>query len=561
MNINYIWIVIALLVMAGLYKLFEKAGEKGWKALVPIYNLWVWLKIIQRPWWWLLLALIPGVGFLMIMIMSVQLSKAFGKKSFPDLLFAALIPFIWLPYLGFSADIKFKGAEDKEKLPRSATREWTDAIVFAVVAATVIRTFFIEAFTIPSSSMEKTLMIGDYLFVSKLSYGPKLPNTPISFPFAHHTMPGTVATKSYLEWMKLPYLRLPGFGHVKNNDIVVFNFPEGDTVIVESQNASYYQLVRDRASNLKASGYSGDIMRAAREAILSDKYTVRPVDKKENYIKRCVGIAGDVIEVKMGDLYVNGQKAYRAPTMQSFYKVPVQDIPRKDLEDLDVNIDPESPEALQIYPDTFLVNLPDNKVDIVRSRYEWGKNIKKRVEEKESERDDRHAIFPNTNSYHWTVDNFGPLHIPKKGETIKLDSASLPLYRRIIDVYEGNELEAKGGKIYINGAETNSYTFKMDYYFMMGDNRHNSADSRYWGFVPEDHVVGKAVFVWMSLSNKPYQPRMRGERFFSFVSSNGLSKSYLKVFLVIAGGLVLFFTFWNKRKETPKKKDHKARNR
>lgn len=566
MSVNYIWIPITLLVMVGLYKLFEKAGEKGWKGLVPIYNLYIWLKIIQRPWWWLILALIPGVNFLMIMIMSVQLSKAFGKKSFTDLLLAALIPFIWLPYLGFTPSVQFKGAEDKNKLPRSSAREWTDAIVFAVVAATVIRTFFIEAFTIPTSSMEKTLMIGDYLFVSKLSYGPKLPNTPIAFPFAHHTMPLTEKTPAYLEWAKLPYLRLPGLGHVKNNDIVVFNYPEGDTVLFENQNASYYQILRDVAAQIRfnnppGQGNDDDYINIARTNIIhKGSYTVRPVDKRENYIKRCVGIPGDVVEVREGDLFVNNNKAYRAPTMQAYYQAQTDFISNTDLKALDVNIDDRTnPEASPIDSAHYRVNLPDNKVEQVKSSLPWGKGLQRMVEPK-GQIDPSYHIFPNNPQYNWTVDNFGPLKIPRKGETVKLDSATLPLYRRIIDVYEDNNLEVKNGKIFINGVESSSYTFKMDYYFMMGDNRHNSADSRYWGFVPEDHIVGKAVFVWMSLSQKPYQDKFRWNRFFSFVTSEGLSKSYLKVFLGIVAAIMLFFMFWNKRKEKAQK-DRKTRNR
>jgi signal peptidase I len=560
MNVNYIWIVFGLLVIIGLYRLFEKAGEKGWKAIVPIYNIYVWLKIIQRPWWWLILTLIPGVGFLMIMIMSVQLSKAFGKTSFMNLLLAAFFPFLYLPYLGFSKDVTFKGAEDKNKLKRSASREWVDAIVFAVVAATVIRTFFIEAFTIPSSSMEKTLMIGDYLFVSKLSYGPKLPNTPIAFPFAHHTMPLSQRTPSYLEWMKLPYYRLPGFGHVQNNDIVVFNYPEGDTVLYENQNASYYQILRDVASEIRMSDPGKDesyyIGLARNNKLRKDSYTVRPVDKKENYIKRCIGIPGDVVEVRNGDLYVNDKMSYRAPTMQAFYRIQTNYIPPADLKMLDVNIEENNTEYAHV-DSNYYVNLPDDKINKVKG-LSWGKVIDRKVEIK-GPVDPSYHIFPNDPHYNWTVDNFGPLRIPKKGDVVKLDSTTLPIYRRIIDVYEGNDLQEKNGKVYINGVETNSYTLKLDYYFMMGDNRHNSADSRFWGFVPEDHVVGKAVFVWMSLSQKDYQKKLRWDRFFSFVHNDGLSRSYLKVFLGIVAGIWIFYYFWNRR-NAAKQKTHKPRN-
>lgn len=555
MHVNYIWIVFTLLVMVGLFKLFEKAGEKGWKAFVPVYNLYVWLKIIQRPWWWIILALIPGVGFLMIMIMSVQLSKAFGKTSFTNLLLAAIVPFIYLPYIGFSADVKFKGAEDKSKLRRSATREWVDAIVFAVVAATVIRTFFIEAFTIPTSSMEKTLMIGDYLFVSKLSYGPKLPNTPLSFPFAHHTMPLTKDTKSYFEWMKLPYMRLPGLGSVKSNDIVVFNYPEGDTVVLNHQNQSYYALRRNygRQNVLNPKFIAHDDP----DRIPMGGIVVRPVDKRDNYIKRCIGIPGDKIEIKNGELFVNGSGSYKPPTMQFIYGIPMKsELTRKAIKEFDLTEKIQRDTAGNIY-----TTLPIGRVDEMQQQPFVGPGQIQRIIYPATSESNDLEIFPNDPRYNWSIDNFGPLTIPQKGVTVSLDMTNLPLYQRIIDVYEENDIEVKNGKIYINGTESSSYTFKMDYYFMMGDNRHNSADSRFWGFVPEDHIVGKAVFVWMSLKQDvPFGEKFRWERFFAFVHDDGLSRSYLKVFLGIIAGIWVFYYFWNRR-SAAKKDARKPRNR
>jgi signal peptidase I len=564
METHYIWLIIILLMLAGLYRLFEKAGQPGWKALIPVYNFYVWLRIIDRPWWWILLVIIPGVGFLMIMIMSVQLVKAFGKYGFLELTAAALIPFIYFPYLGFSKDIKFVGPEDKDKIKRTATREWVDAIVFAVVAATVIRTFFIEAFTIPSSSMEKTLMVGDYLFVSKLSYGPKLPNTPLSFPFAHHTLPFTAHTKSYVEWVKLPYLRLPGLGKVENNDIVVFNYPEGDTVALERQDVSYYQIVRDKAAELRAgAGLNYDLVlndpyiEIARR-IVQEEYSiaVRPVDKRENYIKRCVGIPGDRIKVENGMLSVNGKQAYRAGTMQTSYYLQTQNLPTRLLNQLDVTEPP-----VLLANDLYRVILPDNKLSVVRSS-QYVDTLKPEVIVQGMIPNPSLNIFPNDPRYKWTVDNFGEITVPKKGETVKLDTFNLPIYSRIIDLYEDNSLEVRNGKIFINGAESSSYTFKLNYYFMMGDNRHNSADSRFWGFVPEDHIVGKAVFVWMSL--KPgvsFKERFRMERFFAFVHNDGLSRSYFKIFLGLIAATIIGFSIKNRIAAKKAQNNRKSRNR
>lgn len=554
METHYIWFIIILLMLAGLYKLFEKAGQPGWKALIPIYNFWVWLKIIERPWWWLLLVLVPGVGFLMIMIMSVQMAKAFGKYSFFNLAAAALFPFIYLPYLGFNKEVQFKGAEDKEKIKRTATREWVDAIVFAVIAATVIRTFFIEAFTIPSSSMEKTLMVGDYLFVSKLSYGPKLPNTPLSFPFAHHTLPFTEKTKSYVEWVKLPYLRLPGLGKVENYDIVVFNYPEGDTVVLNHQNDSYYALLRKYGrANVSNPGFVNP-----ENGIPMGGIAVRPVDKRENYIKRCVGIPGDEISIEDGRLKVNNKEAYRAVTMQAKYRLEVTGFNQSAFDQMDVT----EPIYSEGSGNAIYVTLPDSKVDQVK-QLPFVQSLTKVTIPKDRGIDPALPYFPNDPQYDWTLDNFGPLTVPKKGSTVKLTMQTLPLYERIIDQYEDNDLEVKNGQVFINGAQADSYTFKMDYYFMMGDNRHNSADSRFWGFVPEDHIVGKAVFVWMSIKpDKSFGERFRMDRFFAFVHNDGLSRSYFKIFLLLLGGTILFFSFWNKRKAKVKvKNDRKTRNR
>jgi len=379
--------------------------------------------------------------------------------------------------------------------------EWVDAIIFAVIAATFIRMFFIEAYTIPTSSMEKSMLIGDYLFVSKTSYGPKLPNTPLSFPFVHHTMPLSKTKKSYLEWIQNPYKRIAGFGKVKNNDVVVFNFPEGDTVAVNVQNQSYYSLVRSygRARVWQEKETFGEIIS-------------RPVDKRENYIKRCVGIAGDVIQLKDGQLWVNGKEQQHFPGMQFDNIVTTNGtgFNKKTLEQMSI-----AEEDRHEYSSTqYLFPLTQANEQKIKSM----KNVTSIKRTLVTAENWDQSTFPFSSKYPWNVDNFGPLEIPKKGQTIKLTIDNLPLYERIIDLYEANDLKVKDNAIYINGSPADSYTFKMDYYWMMGDNRHNSADSRYWGFVPEDHVVGKAVFIWLSLDkDQPFYNKIRWSRLFSFV--------------------------------------------
>jgi signal peptidase I len=417
--------------------------------------------------------------------------------------------FLWLIGLAVIFDIyitrkvhwAFWKKKDAPDGKQTKLVEWVDALIFAVVAATFIRMFFIEAYTIPTSSMEKSMLIGDYLFVSKTSYGPKLPNTPLSFPFVHHTMPFSTTTKSYVEWIKNPYKRIAGFGKVKNNDVVVFNFPEGDTVALNVQNQSYYALVRayGRARVWQEKETFGEII-------------ARPVDKRENYIKRCVGIPGDVIELKEGQLYVNGKEQQHFPGMQREYVVTTDGstLNKRTLEQLNIAVD----DRQMVSSSQYLFPLTLSMVDKLKSM----NNVKSVQATQATAGTWDSNIFPFSSKYPWNVDNFGPLEIPKKGQTVKLTMDNLPIYQRIIDLYEGNDLKVNGDKIMINGKEADSYTFKMDYYWMMGDNRNNSADSRYWGFVPEDHVVGKAVFIWLSLDkDQPFYNKIRWSRLFSFV--------------------------------------------
>ncbi len=412
----------------------------------------------------------------------------------------------WLAGLAVIFDIyitqKVHWAFWKKKNPPDGKQtkfvEWVDAIIFAVIAATFIRMFFIEAYTIPTSSMEKSLLVGDYLFVSKVAYGPKTPNTPLSFPFVHNTLPMTRTKKSYVEWIKRPYRRMKGFGKIKNNDIVVFHFPEGDTVALNLQNQSYYQLVRTYG----------------RQRIWDDpqnfgKVIARPVDKRENYIKRCIGIPGDEIQMNEGELTVNGKQVEHFKGLQHNYIVSTNgtSINPKALDRLNISI----ADRTVFSNERYVFPLTGKNVEELR-KFNNITSVEKLIKEP-GEQDP--AVFPSDDNFEWNVDNFGPLNVPAKGETVSLTVENLPLYSRIIDVYEDNDLRTENNIIYINGEEASSYTFKMDYYWMMGDNRHNSADSRFWGFVPEDHIVGKASFIWLSLDkDKSFISKIRLARMF-----------------------------------------------
>ncbi|MGL4363710.1 MAG: signal peptidase I [Bacteroidales bacterium] len=377
--------------------------------------------------------------------------------------------------------------------------EWVDAIIFAVVAASFIRHFFVEAYTIPTSSMEKTMMVGDYLFVSKFAYGPKVPNTPIAFPLVHHTLPFTQYTPSFVEWIKNPYRRLKGYSTLKRNDIVVFNFPEGDTVVAERQNESYYSL----------------ILQYGRENIWNN-YTVlvRPIDKCENYIKRCVAIAGDSLKIIDGQLFINGIAVddFRDMEYNYFLKTNGTPLNTRTLDRLDI------PKADRMYSAQYsMYEMPLTSQDLEKLKpLPSLVNIQKRNNTYSEHYYSR--VFPQQEKLEWTEDNYGPIYVPKSGDTLFLTKNSLPFYRRIIEVYEQNKLEESDGQFFINGKNTDIYVVKMNYYWMMGDNRHNSLDSRFWGYVPESHIVGRASFIWLSLSpDKKFPANIRWRRLFRFV--------------------------------------------
>jgi signal peptidase I len=497
------WIIFILGALGwhiGVYGMFKKAGIEPWKAFIPFYNTWLMVEKakIKKVWFWL--QFIPIAGQFITIWITIIFVMNFGQFTLLQHAAAVFLPFIYLPYVGFSKDIKWGGPDVIKRYKKSAAREWIDAAVFAVVAATLIRTFIFEAYTIPTESMEKTLLINDFLFVSKMTYGARLPVTPISFPFVHNTMPGSPTTPSYLKWIQLPYERLPGFAPIKRNDVVVFNVPVGDTIINLPDFGSkslYYDVLRTQ--------FNGN-----RDALFAEyPILVHPFDKTDNYIKRCTGLPGDVIQLKNGVLFVNNQPAYISPTSQIDYLVITNGQPfnggfLKDSLDIDIN----NPDQIMVDSSNnrFRVNLTPAKAEALKKQPNVQSVTILTI-------DDRGATFPFDDvNFPWTPDNFGPLHIPKKGETVTLSPKNIALYRRVITAYEHHTLEENNGVYTIDGKQTNSYTFFYNYYWMMGDNRHRSQDSRFWGFVPETHIVGKASLIWFSYDKGP-----RWNRFFKAI--------------------------------------------
>lgn len=407
---------------------------------------------------------------------------------------------------------------------------WVDAIVFALVAVYFVNLYFFQNYVIPSSSLEKSLLVGDYLFVSKMSYGARVPQTPLHMPLTQHTMP-IFNCKSYLEWVKWDYKRVDGLGKVQLNDIVVFNFPAGDSVATALQAEDIYRLSyqagKELSKPIDMSGLSLEDQRLVFDYYyqVGRKYindnpqsfgeiAVRPVDRRENYVKRCVGLPGQILQIENRVIYLDGKANKEPDNVQYRYFVHTKGMLPDDLcHELGISKE----DLAGYYTDESVYNMPltAKAKDALLAR----KDIVTAIENTPD--DDASGLYPLNKLTGWTVDNYGPIWIPKKGETIELSLDNLPLYERPIHAYEGNALEVKDGKIFINGEETTHYTFKMDYYWMMGDNRHNSADSRFWGFVPEDHIVGKPIFIWLSLDQDRgwFDGKIRWNRLFKFVDS------------------------------------------
>jgi len=560
------FLIIQVVHFLGTWKLYQKSGRKPWEALVPIYNGIVLMQIINRPKWYVFLLFVPIVNLLMFPVLWVETIRSFGKNKTIDTWLVVLTLGLYIYYLNYVEINKLTYIEDRSLKPANGVADFVSSIVFAVIVATVIHTYFIQPFVIPTGSLEKTLLIGDFLLVSKVNYGARTPMTAVALPMVHDTIPliptsyeglpkGINRYRSYLKKPQIPSFRLWGFDEVKKNDIVVFNWPV-DTI-----------------------RYFGD------KTAMNIR---KPIDKKSNYVKRCVGTAGDLIEGRNGDLYVNGELLILSDRAKPMYFSDVlfkEDIPmnltRYDIEpraffytiksnlwdDLAVKnyfANPQNRVSLQEQSrdsiNVYAVGYIDNSGVMERLEIKrYGLKAFVTVQQAEQLKTDLGAevvriefaetdeIFPHTKN--WSVDNFGPIYIPKKGATVELNQETLPFYKDIIREYEGNQLMVTGNDIYINRELVTSYTFKQDYYWMMGDNRHNSEDSRMWGYVPADHIVGKPVFIWFSYDS--LNKKVRWDRVFTTVGGDGEPKSYFRWFLIVlAGYFVVDYLLKRKKKKT-----------
>ena len=515
-NSLFILSIIALTgFQIGLWFVFKKGGEKPWQSLIPVYNMWLWLKVLSRPRWWLFFIIFPFIGIFMLLLMIWKTIRLFGKTSYLYLIPGTFFFFIYLPYLGISKKERYTRLEDLPKFKKSTLRDWADALIFAVAAAYVLRCFLFELFAIPTSSMESSLMVGDYLAVDKVTYGARIPMTPIAVPFVHHTIPLTKFTKSYVEWVKLPYMRFPKIHGIQRGNAVVFNYPDGDTVVLERQSESYYAIVREfetllnpnapreelirmyqkyeEDANYIISKYPGKYYSGKGREVVKKAYhvTARPVDKREFYVKRCIGLPGEKLEIVNSQVFIDDKPIQTPKRVQ--YRYRVTDTQSKALSPkkrkiLNINEDDMYPKK-----NPYLYCLNNAQKEKIE---QMGLKVEKLTEEKGERNFD---VFPHDARFTWNKDFFGPITIPQKGTTVSLNDSTIVLYKQIIHNYELHDLQIKEGNIFIDGKVATEYTFAQNYYFMMGDNRDNSADSRFWGFVPEDHIAGRVWFVWLSL--------------------------------------------------------------
>jgi signal peptidase I len=500
---------LPLVHMAVLPRLFSRAGLTSWHGYVPGLNYWTLLTLLKRPKHWIIPLLFPGPNLLMVTILNVELGIAFGKRSTAEQWLYGALPWVALPRLAFGDASEFVGTRDWSKVKKSMMREWGEAILWATVVASLIRGYVFEAFTIPTASMEDSMLVGDYLVVSKMSYGPKVPETPLSLPFVHNAIPGTNLSKSYLEWVKIPYSRLPGFGDVERYDAVVFNFPNGDSIVVDPYLAGhdYHALIRQRAMGFAGGdpvAYEAERERfnsmSRREWRRTHGIKARPVDKKEHYVKRCVGLPGEDLAIVDRKLVIDGVEVPSPTGLQFNYLIRLKreaDLrairDRLGLTDIDIQGKGQS--------GTYFMALREDEALMLKEQGLVADVQPLDVTSRRGTLD----MYPNTNKFDfgsWDLDNYGPIHLPAAGETVELTPRNIALYRRVITAYEGHDLQEREGVVLLDGEPATEYTFSQGYYWLMGDNRHSSADSRYWGFVPEDHVVGRASFTWFSKMNE-----------------------------------------------------------
>ena len=555
------FLVVQLVHFVSTWKLYQKAGKKAWQAAVPIYNAIVLMEIIRRPKWWVILLFIPIINLMMFPVLWVETLRSFGKNSTLDTVLGILSFGLYISLINYSKNPNY--IQDRSLVPRTWFGEWISALLFAVIAATIVHNYFIQPYIIPTGSLEKTLLIGDFLFVSKFHYGARTPMTAVAFPMVHDTLP-IAKVKSYLNYPQLPYFRLPGFKKVQRNEIVVFSWP-ADTV---------------------------------RRFFVKEKGVRKPIDKKSNYVKRCVGLPGDQLEIIDGMVHINGKQSIlpdRAKTQYTHFAYNAKGVSSRKLNTLGIkdyqrkyrieNITQESYNAILPHIlgrmtndiDNFIVvtsavGLPAKLVGKLRLRVkeilEAKKELTLTLEEAENLRKEKYldslvrkinstktpntSFFPNALPYDWNEDNFGPITLPKAGTSVILTEQNLPLYKKIIREYEGNTLDKKGTDIIINGEVSDRYTFKQDYYWMMGDNRHRSEDSRFWGFVPENHIVGKPVLIWFSIegiNDGIRNWRIRWDRIMTTVKGEGKAISFFPYFVLVVL-LWQVFSYVRKRKQS-----------
>ncbi|WP_339709745.1 signal peptidase I [uncultured Kriegella sp.] len=557
------WIIFILIIQVihflGTWKLYVKAGRKAWEAAVPIYNAVVLMQIINRPKWWVILLFIPIINLLMFPVLWVETIRSFGKNSLLETWLVILTLGFYIYYVNYVLDTKY--IADRDLHPKTGLGEWVSSIVFAIVAATLVHTYFIQPYVIPTPSLERTLRVGDFLFVSKFHYGARAPMTTIAAPMVHDTIP-KLGIRSYLNKPQLPYFRLPGFTKVDRNDIVVFSWP-ADTV---------------RVFFKKEAGVK------------------KPIDKKSNYVKRCVGIPGDSLAVIDGYVFINGEQlklsdrarpqydyrvyAQNGVSSRILSEVGLSDFNRQyvaqslsqpqrivlqrngygvydqgqsgvviltDHKGISPELIRQNRLALQEIADrTRIITATDEMVNKLKSNSAIDSVV--RIVTPKGQRGI--GLFPQNPDYDWNYDNMGAIYIPEKGKTVDLNLKVLPLYKKIIRDYEGNTISVSGNQISINGEPADTYTFKQDYYWMMGDNRAHSEDSRAWGYVPENHIVGTPIFIWMSIENFNdglANWEVRWDRVFTTVNGEGEPVSYFKYFLIALAAWFVFDYFRKKR--------------